>query len=832
MPVIYFRDKYKEGYACPNMEETPEKDKQLPEYNRKISEWLYSLYTRDKTEISSDTIAKIDTLRAYADGKQSSEPYKEYFSGTGSQPTDPIQTTPDNLTQVNDYFRKGWMNIDWENLPSFIPTLLTAIKGTTVDNDYDIKADPIDYDSGIEEDRLMVAAYVDSKFGPLFNQLGSIGGIPPQENIPAMDFDELEQYKKEGVFKEPYIREHEKLLQHTQNISNWDDIIRPKVIDDLLAVGYAFIHAKYSKATSKVEWEYVDPRDVVMQYSKNSDFNDTDFCGMLRWKTISELRACSDYISDGKKTGITEKELKDIASTYKTLYSNPDFTTKSYYNSQEKVINYDDFKVLEFVTYWRDVNTKKEIEYTNKFGKTRLYPYNDSVKKLGDREKIKVMRDRKLYSCTWIVGTNYVYDYGLFPNQPYSSNMPWVPLRGVKIKSKPLVHRLVPVEDQFVKAWCKMVNGFAKASEGGFAIDVTRLAMNDPNNFNPLGVVKAWREDNIFFYQTSGNGFNVGGTPVPINLIPGNLKELVEPHMNHLNWCISFAENLTGVPIIMLGATPKQDSAVGVTQMSLESASNSLRDMLEKVKSLKQNVATGSSQMIQLSIKYDDRGEFEYSKIIGRDNISYLKNAMYLPLEYGITMRSRPTRLERESVIKAADDALLNGRNGQPGITIDQNLYIKEQVFAGANLGELRYTLRKWQEKDAAKKLQEKKDLIKQQTDGQNEAIKIKSQEDQKLEALQMKRMAVEIDLKTRSQMMIDNNKSIRTIDEQIVAILGKLYGEAGILQAEQMIQNNNQQAPPLQVANMQQPEQPIEQPVEQGGIQPEAQEQPSMQEQ
>jgi len=333
-----------------------------------------------------------------------------------------------------------------------------------------------------------------------------------------------------------------------------------------------------------------------------------------------------------------------------------------------------------------------------------------------------------------------------------------------------------------------------KASEGGFAIDITRLAMNDPKKFNPLGVVKAWREDNIFFYQSSASGFNVGGTPIPINLIPGNLRELVEPYMQHLSWCISFAENLTGIPLIMLGATPKQDTAVGVTEMSIQSANNSLRELLEKIKALKEDLAEGSSQMIQLAIKYDEKARFEYAKVIGENNIRFLVDATYLPVEYGITMKSRPTIMERQSIIKAADDALLNGRNGQPGISIDQNIYIKEQIFAGANLGELRLTIKKWIEQDKIEKQKERDRAIQLQGQENAKLAQVQGQQAQQIEAMRMKNMTMEKDLDTRSKMMIRNNDSLRKIDEIIADIMAKMYGEAGIYKAQSIIDKDPNQ--------------------------------------
>jgi hypothetical protein len=777
MASIYFSEAYKSEFVLPN-QNVPFSKKLEPKYNLDMAQWIYSMYSRNQTEISSNYITTIDELRLYADGRKPSDKFKSYF--TGGKTTTTLDT--DSFQSIDQYYRKGWMNLNsfWDKPISFIPTLLNAIRGSLADNDYNIQAEPIDYDSGYEEDRLMHELIVKQKFGKLFNALYQMNGTPvPEDMEMPVEYDDLEEMKKDGLFKEPYIREHVKLLQDFFNESQWDNILRSKVLNDLLTVGYAFSHLYYDKRSGKATSEYADPQMTIMQYSDQLDFGDSDFSGVGRWVPLSRLKACQDYIVNGK-TGqkITDKELQDLAKTYSGIYTNATYDKTKYENEN---LNFQDMKVLEFVFYWREVNTEKTaIEYVNKAGQKKRYKYDDTVKKLSKGEKIVEMKERKLMSVTWIVGSDFVYDWGLVPNQAYVGNEPWLPVRGVKMDGISLVHRVMSVDDAFTISFFKFLNGLAKATEGGYAIDTTKLMISDPKKFNPLAVVKQFLEGNFFFYQ-SGGGMNVGGTPIPINMIPGNLREFIEPWIQQLQWCVSFAENLTGIPIMMLGATPKQDTAVGVTEMSLQSAQNSLRPYVEVTKKLKEDMASLASQMVQLACKYDTRARESYARVVGRANLYTLLEAKYLPIQYGIVMKARPDVQMRQLIIQKAAEALEAGRNNMPGITYDQFLYITEQVYAGAALGELRLTLKKWIWKDKQEKQKQQERMIQLQAEQNQKMVEAQIQSAEKVEQMRMNSMKIEKDLQTRSQIAIDTNKSALKIQEIIAEIKAKTEGEAAV---------------------------------------------------
>jgi hypothetical protein len=243
--------------------------------------------------------------------------------------------------------------------------------------------------------------------------------------------------------------------------------------------------------------------------------------------------------------------------------------------------------------------------------------------------------------------------------------------------------------------------------------------------------------------------------------------------------------------MMMLGATPKPDTAVGVTEMSMQSAQNALRPYIDKMKKIKEDMATGASQMIQLACKYDERARESYALVVGRNNLYTLLEAKYLPIQYGITMKARPDVQMRQSIIQAAAQALEAGRNGMPGLTYDQFLFIQEQVYSGMSLGELRLTIKKWVKKDAIQKQQEKERLVQLQAQENQKTIQMQTQSAEKIEQMKMEMMKVEKDLETRSKMLINNNQFMHDMDLLIAEYKLKLTGDATLIKEQAKVDAN-----------------------------------------
>ena len=746
----------------PDMENISEEKKQEPEYNLNVAQKIYTMYRKDQTEIGAGLDTFIDELRLYAKGKQDPNQYKTANSGfSGGSSFDPTTGIDSTVSANRETSLKGWKNVSWD-IVSPLPNVVRAIKGHFMGVDYDVKAHNIDIDSTVEEDKRMREMWNKSpqNFGIMINAARQAMGLPQKQPdyIPT-SYYELEELKKEGTFKAEYIRQQEKVLLHTENISNWDRSLKEKTVEDLITVGYAFAYSEYDKETCKIKYKYADLKDVAMQYSKETDFDDVDWAGLFTYPTISNLRQVKDWIVN-VKTGekITEKDLKEIAGKYIDYMDNVDEAEWNHglkEEIKESVSEYNGFKVCVLKTWWIDVDNDKKIEYTKVNGKKRYYPYSEETaeKYSGKRVKVKNVRSRKLYQCNWIVGTDFIYDFGLMPNQPRPTHTrPKIPLVGVKLGEKSIVHTLKEVCDNYQIAWLRIQNILSKAAQNGYAVNISQLVnISDGNkSFDPLKIVQMWREEGLIFYESYNNGVGIGGDPIPIHLVEGGLGQMMQEEIFVMNNAIAMIEVLTGISPIALGATPSDDAPVGTSQMSFKSTINSLQTIVTKVKILKEELARVASPMAQLTIKNSPKAAQEYAKVIGKEGVAVLKTAKNLGVQYGIELVSRPTDEEWMELITSARDSMNKRSPGVPGINHGQFAWMLDQRKKGGNFGEVAIKFNAWIKQDEERVRKEKNENITLQGQQNKELEQIKAQSVQQTNqselAKEIKKVGTELD--------------------------------------------------------------------------------------
>ena len=278
------------------------------------------------------------------------------------------------------------------------------------DIDFDIIADAIDADSGAEEENMKWERWVTTRsfVAERFLAMRAMAGVPYEKPdfIPE-NIEELEMFKEAGGFKMVYAMELEKLLRHTANFSDWQTI-KEKVLNDVIDLNRAFVKGDYDESSKKIKWRWVDPEDMVIQYSKYYDFRDSEYGGEFHEIKISDLR------QKMLLEGYTEENIREVAETYAGVFGNP---SKDNFEGEQRTgasWKYDNFTVIEFAYEWIDTDVEKKIKYTNKYGKVRHLKYTDG-QDLGKREKLVENTKRYLYKGSWIIGTDYAYDYGKDP---------------------------------------------------------------------------------------------------------------------------------------------------------------------------------------------------------------------------------------------------------------------------------------------------------------------------------------------------------------------------------------------------------------------------------
>lgn len=798
MARFYNEERYKNSpYPFPDMDNTSEKEKDTPEYNKAMCEAVWNLYMNNKTAIGYSLFDYYNLFRLYSQGKQPADIYKSYFSEQGVSESTLVDNAVDGQgMRGREQQVKGWMNVDFDNIFSFMPKLCRVIEGYFADVDSDIRAKNIDIDSGVEEENAMLEYWGKSYFLDEINELSQNAGLPLEKlDYRPESLDELKIIKEEGGFKQPYVMDLEKLLKYTEERSGWADIMKNKELADLRDCGCAFAHRFFNEETCIEEWEYLDLTDVIIQYSKHKDFTDSDIRGFRKQTAVSELRS----------KGFTEEQLADLAKNTCGLYGNPteDQWNKHYQRANSGYgYNFQDFRVDVLWLYWVDVSVEKKIKYITSNGKVRYLKYDKEINKrknskkewylkkkkdyneedyeylpdedyLSENEQVKIIKTRMVRHSKWIIGSDLPpYDFGYMENiiRP-QYNKPELPIIGYMIPGRSITDTLTKPSDFFNMAAIRFENTLSRAVEAGYAVDKSVMVASGDGGkkYDELKALQLHRETGYFIYDSMPDGLGRGGSPVPITALPGTLGEGLMTSIAMMDRCIKFVEDLTGMSPVSLGATPPKESQVGTQEMSMRSTQASLRPYEEAIKSIKAQLANSSAEAIQLAIKNDPKARKEYAKIIGKDGVERIRKAKKLHVQYGISLVAKPRMTDVNDILNSINIAYQKKQQNLPGINDAQRIQLIMEIKNGANIYHTIYKMDDLIRRDEKKMDEKQEKAIKLQGDQNKELKQIEGKNKIDLEKEQTKKIIVESNIKTQAQNATENRKTKNKIIEKLV---------------------------------------------------------------
>jgi hypothetical protein len=704
----------------PDIENISLEKKQQPEYNRKNAQALYSDYTNNRTDITEGLSTYFDTLRLFGSGKQTPEQYKNFMSGITQSPTGNNVFSGIDFAFLGDKKsnREGWLNIIWKVM-SPIPLIETIAKALFSPVDYDIKAETVDIDSGAEEESTMLDFYSRSQLKPLFDSIDSMAGIPSsRDSIIIGSLEEFEKIKSDGGFKPVYITAVEKALRHIENLSKWDRVLKEKEFEDMFRLGYGFSRICYDHTTGIPIWKYADPKDVAIQYSRYNNFEDVEKFGVFEYINLSEIMSISNRIhTDDTQKYITDLELQEIARKYSGYMNNPAESEWANFGHEISSGKKDKSacKICVFHTYWMDVEKESSVEYTTKNGKKRTFKYEG--KKLSEKEKLKTTRRRPIYRCSWIVGTEWVYDYGLMPNQTNVNEREYkMPIAGARVIDS-IVDRLIPIAHMFAICWFRFINAISKAQADGYAINLSMLSdiSDGENAYKVTDLIKMFRQENIFLYEGGMNGTGMGGNGIPINKIPGTLQEDIAKELMIMDSLNQKIEQLTGLSPVSLGATPNPNAPVGTTEMSLTSSQKAIQPLMEAVMSIKEQLAIATIPMLINIMSADNLVRDNMARVIGEECVEALLASRRNFIEYGIRLFPRPTQEDNNFLLSLAQASIQKRNAGVAGITEAEFIWLKYILNNGGNYLDVYAKYDRMIKKDEDRIKKEKEDMIRLQ---------------------------------------------------------------------------------------------------------------------
>lgn len=737
--MIQVPEKYKSGeYAFPRTDINP--DKKDGEYCKNWATAIFALYARNRTAWGANAYDKFQELRDYSNGLQSTDRYKKWLLndiGTGADSTVAVDSF-DSLPISRVAKREGWYNVMWQNI-SPAPRIMSALHGQFDKLDFDLYVDCIDPDSRALEEHAAFLALVEAQTASWQDKIKKDLGIPVDQNvIRPKSLEELDVMKARGGFKLNVSRAMQKLVRYSFDISRWDNVVREKVIDDLICLGYGAVRDYFDTEDNKFKTKWLDPARTVIQFSNEHDYCDSEYGGYFSLWTISNLKK--------KLPKVDNDDWLALAKGCIGQYGNPSGNWDSRYSELDpstRLYGYDGFKVPVFEAEWIDVDIKKKLYYNSKYGRKSIIDlgYDSEVKELsqdlknkGASQELKNISVRLVRQCSWVVGTDHCFDWGVVKmasRENYSK--PQLSFHVEQLLQPSIIERLIPILDQIEITFLRYQNSLAKMVENGYAINTSMLGnvTFGGKKLKPAEVIRLFKETGYFLYQYSaGTGLYTGGAATPITAIEGGMKNRVTETIQMLEMWMKEIDNTIGINALTLERIPDPNAPADTINKALLGVSNVIKPILDACFEVKQSAGECIMRRIQIGVRTSEDIRKAYTGVIGPTDMEAIKLMEADSPKYGMTLKPRPDARAKMRFEKWIDIALANTREQRPGIELNDAIYFMSQLENGVDLldleKQLEYTIEK--NKQEAQAQAEKMIQLQGQTNMQNEQAKMQSE--------------------------------------------------------------------------------------------------------
>ena len=751
------------GYLFADMENTPASEKEKPEYALKQIKAVFSQYANNKGDVpysgeDGKTLdEKVDQLRLIAMGRQSAQQYKDYFTG-GELPSltvlNDLDTTLDANAQAS---RKGWFTGIWD-IVSPIPNMMRKALGEFLKYDNDIKAYCVDADATSRELFRMNKEWVKYKGRNAINGLRKLSGLPVHNDATTDSYEALQDIKNEGGYKDRLAIAIEQAIQHTEDISDWKMSQKEKLFKDIFTIGVAFATCDYDETNCKVVWTYRDVKDFGCQLSYEKDYKDIQCIYWFEYTSLNRIREIQDKLTDGKKVGLTKEDFEQIANTYKDYSAN----ANSIWYRDKDISGAMDFNVCTMHMRIFDVEKERSLEYKNKGNKVTRMPYREGYEK---DKKYKLIENRRLkrYDVSWIVGTDFVWNYGWAKNQAYIGNKPTLGFGAYKTWEKPPIEGLVPIAHLFAISWINFGNKLLKSLPDFIAVNRLKIAQfsDGDKQYDPLLALKMLRQELVYFYDSDEN---TGGDNVPIKKIDGTKFEDIMSELQFMEGLLRQAEIITGISPMNYGVSPDPKLPVRNAMATMNSSNVTMSFLMNAVMVIKSRLAEHSIPMIANLINIDEKAFENYAKVIGEDDAKVIRDNRDGVSSLGIKLYPRPTDEMKQNLVEYAKVAMQQGY-----IDIAKVMNIEYHLYRGGNYLELAIKLDFWIRQEKKRQTEEKRMMLQEQAKGNEKAAQVQAQAQEKIQQDKMRAEQSMQSAKAFGQTVVDDNKAINDIKQALV---------------------------------------------------------------
>ena len=489
----------------------------------------------------------------------------------------------------------------------------------------------------------------------------SIGESTPQ------NFKELDMHMKFN-YKHHMAKEVEQALQLVFQLNDYEGI-RNKVIEDLHDFGIGG-YKEFFDSKGSIKIKRVNPSNLIVSYSTDSDFKDIHYCGEVHEMTIGDLK---EQAGDE----FTEKVYNEIVEKYK--YNNDKYHGRI--TGAEHQQNYDGQRVKVLDMEFYSVNDIILEERTNKKG-NKVVGRIDKAKKDTKYKKYSKTSYKVVYKGKWVIDTDYYFDCGLCTNMKRAKSRLTDTTMSYHIvapdlyqmKTYSLGEQMRGIADQLQLAWCKLQNVMLRARPRGIMIEIGALE-NVPlgragKAMKPLDIIDLYNQTGNLVYRAVDEEGNPSAMR-PISELNNGLGNEAAQYYDIINRNIQLLRDILGFNEITDGSTPDPRTLKGVATLAAESTNNALSYIKHAERNLTERLAYNLTLRIQDAAK---QGTLKgYVKALGSDSIEFFKAKPNITVhEYGVILEDKPSAYEKEQLNKRIEQALQSNQ-----ITIADSLLVE-----------------------------------------------------------------------------------------------------------------------------------------------------------
>ena len=716
-------------------------------WGKKICEAIYATWVTDRTGIPYSQIEELHELRRYGGGYQDIAKYQRILLGESDDGSAELE---------------GYLNVNWD-IFSVMPKFKHVIRGIFEEQEHSIVATAVDPNSTNDKKKIVLQKWFKARYKDMINRTRQMNGAEPLDEWLPESAQELELYQTMGGLRLSKEMEIEQALNYSFYISDWPEIKR-KMIDDFTDINCAGVKDYTDPYTKKAKMRYVDPINLIIQYSRHWDHRNSEYAGEVIRESISNIR---------KNTEIPEDELRQLAQFYNGRSGNANISSWGLDDLRvtEGVWKYDDFQIEVMDAEWFSVNSKFRTTRKNERGEE--WTYDDEWGKYQDKSnrKTEVSKYKTVYRCKWIIGSDWVYDFGIQYDIPRPGKKEVeLSYKFYKLPGRSIVSVAVPNLDQMQLTWLKLQNALAMSSNAGIAVEYTSLQNMKlgGEKMEPLDILSLRRDTGDLFYKltTHTGRMNVPGGFRPIQELQGGIGNQLNEFVTLFELNMNFIRDLTGINQIADASNPDPNQSVGGSEIAVAATSKALKPIYSGYIRLKELSARSCAIRIQNIVRNDPEAYNVYVPVVGIAGVKLLQfDAENIDADYHIKIQARPTEQRKATILQAAMQAMQPDREGYVGIEYPEFLMV-ERFLEDGNLKYAEYFLAYRAKKNKDRQVQLQRENMQLDAKNAQETARVKGEEDRNTKSFEtdetIRLEAAKADLEDRN----NHNEHLRRMAE------------------------------------------------------------------